>query len=126
MVRLQWKDGTSADSTALEKKGLDRKTNHKDLTKIEAEEIFVLSKSHGWRFETGGGKYEGGGTAKANETTSLEGQACDDQIRSQVKEKMRQRRVNGMARSLVLGVQGYDPRRSDEFYAPFQQSGRFI
>ena len=31
--------------TTLEKKGLDRKTNHHDLTKTESEEIFVLSKA---------------------------------------------------------------------------------
>ena len=29
--------------TTLEKKGLDRKTNHQDLMNIETEEIFVLS-----------------------------------------------------------------------------------
>ena len=31
--------------TSLEKKGLDRKTNHQDLTKAKTEEIFVLSKA---------------------------------------------------------------------------------
>ena len=31
--------------TALEKKGLDRKTNHQDLTKAKIEEICVLSKA---------------------------------------------------------------------------------
>ena len=31
--------------TALEKKGLGRKTNHQDLMKIETEEIFVLTKA---------------------------------------------------------------------------------
>ena len=39
------KGETSADLTALEKKGLDRKTNHKDLMKIETEEIFALIKA---------------------------------------------------------------------------------
>jgi len=31
--------------TALEKKGVGRKTNHQDLMKIETEEIFVLTKA---------------------------------------------------------------------------------
>ena len=35
----------SADLTAFKKKGLDRKTNHQDLMKVETEEIFVLSKA---------------------------------------------------------------------------------
>ena len=33
--------------TALEKKRLDRKTNHQDLTKVKTEEIFVLTKATG-------------------------------------------------------------------------------
>ena len=41
------KDETSADLTALEKKGLDRKTNHQDLTKVKTEEICVLTKAIG-------------------------------------------------------------------------------
>ena len=39
----QLKDETSADFIALAKKGLDRKTNHQDLTKAKTEEIFVLT-----------------------------------------------------------------------------------
>ena len=35
------------DLTALEKKGLDRKTNHHDLTKSKTKEIFVLTKAIG-------------------------------------------------------------------------------
>ena len=35
------------DLTAFKKKGLDRKTNHHDLTKIETKEIFVLTKAIG-------------------------------------------------------------------------------
>ena len=41
------KDETSADLTALEKKGLDRKTNQQDLTKAKTEEICVLTKAIG-------------------------------------------------------------------------------
>ena len=41
------KDETSADLYALEKKGLDRKTNHQDLMKTETKEIFVLTKAIG-------------------------------------------------------------------------------
>ena len=68
----QLKDEMSADLTAF-KKGLDRKTNHDDLTKAETEEIFVFDQSHrreGNRgFETGA-KCEGGGA----EATTLERQ----------------------------------------------------
>ena len=38
----QLKGETSADLTALEKKGLDRKTNQNDLTKAKTDEICVL------------------------------------------------------------------------------------
>ena len=44
-VLKRLKDVTSADLTALEKEGLDRKTNHQDLTKVKTEEICVLSKA---------------------------------------------------------------------------------
>ena len=44
-VQKQLKDEMSADLTAFKKKGLDRKTNHQDLMKVETEEIFVLSKA---------------------------------------------------------------------------------
>ena len=44
-IQKQLKDEMSADLTAFKKKGLDRKTNHQDLTKVETEEIFVLSKA---------------------------------------------------------------------------------
>ena len=40
VILKQVKDEMSADLTAFKKKGLDRKTNHQDLTKIETEEIF--------------------------------------------------------------------------------------
>ena len=39
------KDETSADLTALEKKKLDRKTNHHELTKAETKDIFVLTEA---------------------------------------------------------------------------------
>ena len=39
----QLKGETSADLTAFEKKGLDRKTNHQGLMKTETKEIFVLT-----------------------------------------------------------------------------------
>ena len=35
------------DLTALDKKGLDRKTNHHDLSKSKTKEIFVLTKAIG-------------------------------------------------------------------------------
>ena len=41
------KDEMTAVLTAFLKKGLDRKTNHQDLTKAETEEIFVLTKGIG-------------------------------------------------------------------------------
>ena len=41
------KDETSADLTAFEKKGLDRKTNHHDPTNAKSEEIFVLTRAIG-------------------------------------------------------------------------------
>ena len=44
-ILKQLKVETSADLTALEKKGLDRKTNHQDLTKAKTEEICVLSRA---------------------------------------------------------------------------------
>ena len=40
------KDQTSADLTALEKKGLDQKTNHQGFTKAKTEEIFVSIKAN--------------------------------------------------------------------------------
>ena len=39
------KDETSADSTALEKKGLDRKTNHQELMKTETKETDEVAKA---------------------------------------------------------------------------------
>ena len=51
-VLKRLKDETSADLPALEKKGLDRKTNHQDLTKAKTEEICVLTKTIGEK-ETG-------------------------------------------------------------------------
>ena len=54
----------SADLTAFKKKGLDRKTNHHDLTKAKTEESFRLDQSHrreGNRgFEIGAGVRGGG------------------------------------------------------------------
>ena len=44
-ILKQLKKEMSADLTAFKKKGLDRKTNHQDLTQIETEEIFVLRKA---------------------------------------------------------------------------------
>ena len=41
----QLKGETSADLSALEKKGLDRKTKHQGLMKAETKEIFVLTKA---------------------------------------------------------------------------------
>ena len=45
VILKQSKDEMSADLTAFKKNGLDRKTNHQDLMKIETEEIFVLTKA---------------------------------------------------------------------------------
>ena len=45
VIVKQLKDEMSADLTAFKKKGLDRRTNHQDLTKAKTEEIFVLTKS---------------------------------------------------------------------------------
>ena len=45
-ILKQLKGEMSADLTAF-KKGLDRNTNHHDLTKAETEEIFVLTKAIG-------------------------------------------------------------------------------
>ena len=59
-------------------KGLDRKTNHHDLTKVESEEIFVLTKAIEER-ETVASKLEqceGGGA----EATTLERQAAAETV----------------------------------------------
>ena len=45
VILKQLKDEMSADLTAVKIKGLDRKTNHQDLTKAQIEEIFVLIKA---------------------------------------------------------------------------------
>ena len=41
----QLKDEINANLTVFKKKGLDRKTNHHDLTKIETKDMFVSSKA---------------------------------------------------------------------------------
>ena len=115
-VLKQRKDGTSADSTALEKKGLDLKTNHKALTKIETEMILVLIKVTVGVLKLEESMKE---VAQSRLTRPLPWRDKHDRIQSQVRVKMRQRRVNVVAHSLVLGVQGYDPKRGDEFYGPF-------
>ena len=45
VILKQLKDEMSADLTAFKKTGLDRRTNHQDLTEAKTEEIFVLTKS---------------------------------------------------------------------------------
>jgi len=44
-ILRQLKDETSADVTALEKKGLDRKTNHQDPMKTETKETVEVAKA---------------------------------------------------------------------------------
>ena len=44
-ILKQLKSEMSADLTAFRKKGLDRKTNHHDLTKAKTEEICTPSKA---------------------------------------------------------------------------------
>ena len=87
----QLKGETSADLTALEKKGLDRKTNHQGLMKTETKEIFVFDqclRSEGNRGFEIGAKCQGGGA----EATTLERQVLSVSVRCEVRRAVAQQR----------------------------------
>jgi len=89
-ILKQLKNETSADLTALEKKGLDRKTSHQELVKAEMQ---PRRQGH-----------------HLGETSS----ELVSQVRGQ-KTVAHQRRVKVMACILVLGARGFNPRRGEEF-----------
>ena len=85
--------------TAFKKKELDRKTNHKDLTKAKTKEIFVLTKA------TGALKLEQGVKEVAQPRPTRP---------PPWKDKCNRGSEFGVACTLVLGARGYKPRRSEE------------
>ena len=91
--------GTSADLTALEKKGLDQKTNHQGFTKAKTKEIIVLIKAIEEK-ETVGLKL----WQSAKEVTQ----------RPPWRDKCNRGREFGVAHTLALGARGCKPRRRDE------------
>ena len=99
-VLKQLKDETSADLTALEKKGLDRKTNHQDLTKAKTEETFVLTIA-----TVGALKLEQSAKEVAQPRPTRP---------PPWRDKCNRGSEYGVVCTLVLGARGCKPRRGEE------------
>ena len=110
-ILKQWIEETSADSTALKRKRLDRKTNHQGLMKAET-------------------RYQGRQDHHLGETS------CESRVSLWMRMRRTQTETKDPMRCFdrgesmlwlspsYLGAQGCKPRRCDDIYGQFQQSER--
>ena len=101
VILKQLKDEMRADLTAVKKKGLDRKTNHQDVTKAEIEEIFVLIKAMV-------------GALKLERSVKEVAQPRPTRPPPPWGDKCNRGREFGVACTLEVGARGYKPTRGEE------------